>query len=101
MSTRLIGILDATYPSGQHGNVTLFWRMDGHLTAPPEDLEDFASALRGYYHRQIGPAYTLDDFTYTFWVASDEEGEKEGSAFFWLVGPYMTNWPDSPDTVHP
>lgn len=97
---RLIGMLDAVYPSESHGNVTMIWAVPDSW-APKLQFEGYMAFLVAYYHKQIGPAYSLDDFAYTFWLAVDTPEEIAGEAFFHLVGQYMSAQPGAPDTVRP
>lgn len=77
--TRVLVILSATYPGGPIG-----WVLDYLVVSdsPEEFLGGrFPSVMLDYaithaqalYHEQVGPAYSLDDFTYTIWVFETPE----------------------------
>lgn len=71
--------LSAVYPGGSVGWIVSCYRLpvglDEALAGPlamdvMSDLYDYAV---GYYHQQVGPAYSLDDFTLTLWSFEDSQ----------------------------
>jgi hypothetical protein len=71
--------LSASYPDGSVGWVVTYVAM----SEPPDEflhgmyavtyIQDVVELITQMYHDLIGPAYGLDDFTYTFWVFSSPE----------------------------
>jgi hypothetical protein len=77
--TRALVTLSARYPGGALGWVLDYLVVDD---SPEEFLGGrFPSVMLDYaithaqalYHAQVGPAYALDDFTYTIWVFETPE----------------------------
>jgi hypothetical protein len=79
---RAIQVVAATYPNGSVGYVTVItkpWDTSLEKFVKPglpnasDDLDWMYRFGRGFYHKQIGTAYSLDDMVDTFYLPESEE----------------------------
>lgn len=86
--TRLLVHLGARYPDGGVG-----WVVDYVVYGEPLDvllndhffgaLDEIIDQAINRYHREIGPAYSIDDFVFTIWPFESPE------EMFWAAGERM------------